>query len=89
MEHEIQQDVSMSVAVIEAVSEAEGCRPTELPKLSDVVDPDALDNLFVETGTRRPERASELSFAFSNSRVTVEGGEIITVEPKSTAQMSI
>jgi len=88
MEYAIQPDVSISVAVVEAVSDAEKCQPTELPRLSTVIDPDALDSLFVETGDDQPARNGTLSFAFSNSRVTVEDGETITVECKRTKRMS-
>ena len=88
MEHAIQPGVSVSVAVVEAVSAAEDCQPTALPRLSEIVDPDALDTLFTGTGDRRSDRPSELTFAFSNSHVTIENGETITVEPKQTARMS-
>jgi len=87
MEHAIQQGVSISVAVVEAVSDAEECQPTELPQLSTVIDPDALENLFVETGDERSDRNGELSFVFSDSRVTIEDGETIAVEPEPTARM--
>lgn len=88
MEHTIQPEMSMSVAVIEAVSDVEGCPPTELPRLSNAVDPDALDNLFTQTGNSGTERDSQLSFVFSNCRVTIENGETITVDPQSPARMS-
>jgi len=88
MQYSIQQGMSTSVAVVEAVSEFEGCEPTELPRLSTVIEPDALDNLFVATDRGRLDRNGELSFAFSNSRVTIEDGETITVERKQTKRMS-
>ena len=66
-------DRPASARVLDAVAAAEGVRPWEVDaRLYDVVDPDALDDLFgdAETGTT-------LTFPFCGYVVTVhEGGEI-------------
>lgn len=44
--HPIDEYESLSIAVIEAVAEAEGVDPIDLRPLYDSIDPDALDSLF-------------------------------------------
>ena len=69
----------MTVAVVEAVSSFENCEPTALPPLHRVLDADALDALF-EPGGANSDRDCSVSFAFSDSHVTIENSERIVVE---------
>ncbi|MDS0281184.1 HalOD1 output domain-containing protein [Haloarcula onubensis] len=78
MEHRRNQDVSMTVEVVEAVSAFENRDPTALPPLHDVVDTDALDAMF-EPGRSGGDRECRVAFEFSDSHVTVENGERIVV----------
>jgi hypothetical protein len=60
-----------SQAIPEAVADAVGCEITDLPPLYDVVDPDALDDVFADRD------AGTVSFCYSDHRITVtETGEI-------------
>jgi hypothetical protein len=75
MQRTTSPDTSVSVAVVEKVSAAEGRDPTSLPLLRDAIDPEALDRLCRRGGS------ATVSFEYSDSRVTISGGESITVEP--------
>lgn len=83
MKESIRPGMSISVAVVKAVSAVENCDPTSLPLLRDVVDPEALDALCRSDGDH------VVSFEFSDSYVTIESGESIVVKPrKALAEIS-
>jgi len=67
----------VSVAVVEAVSAAEGREQMSLPLLRDAVDPEALDTLC------RTGETTTVSFEYSDSRVTVDGDGSITVAART------
>ena len=81
MEYEIGADESVSTAVVRAVSAVEGRDPRSLRPLTDVLDPDALNDLFGSRsdGTSRP--GGRLTFVYSECRVTVDNGEYLTLYP--------
>lgn len=63
----------LDLRIVEMVADAEGCDPSELDEtLYQVVDPDALTNLF-RTGSERS--TGELTFEFCGYEVTVTGDE--------------
>jgi hypothetical protein len=74
MEYEIGPEEPVSQAVITSVSNFENTAPTDLPMLHESLDPEALDRLFAGNGCKR------VSFAYSNSKITVSNGEYLTVE---------
>lgn len=66
-----------STATIETVAAALDAEVDDLPPLYDVVDPDALDDLFSE-----PTREGvSVSFSYAGCAVTVARG-VVTVEPR-------
>lgn len=70
-----------STAVIEAVADAAGVDPIELPPLYEVVDTDALDRLFDgHTGVRESGH-NEVQFWYSGFVVTVREGRAVAVRP--------
>ena len=77
MKRHIGPETPIGVAVVRAVSAVENCEPTSLPLLSDVVDPEALDKVC------RSDGDPVVAFEFSNSHVTVEAGDAITVLPRT------
>ncbi|MEF8829150.1 MAG: HalOD1 output domain-containing protein [Haloarcula sp.] len=79
MMREVHSAESVSEAVVQAVSTAEGCPPRALPSLYDVVNPEALNDLFHDEADPGSQ-GKRVSFQFSDSTVTVEGGGSITVE---------
>jgi hypothetical protein len=83
MDHEISVDESVSMAVVRAVSAVENRDPVTLPPLSAVLDPDALDALFDSTYDGKQRIGGQVSFVFSECRITVEHGEYLTAEPLS------
>lgn len=85
MEYEIGTDEYVSTAVVKAVSALEGRAPLDLPPLANVIDPDALDVLFAADGCDDPKSGGRLTFIFSGSRVTIDNGEYLTIEPIPTA----
>jgi hypothetical protein len=68
-------DESPSESVIRAVSEATGTDPLQLPRLGEVVDPDALDALFLSDSQwiddSRGTETGTVNFRFSGCEVTV------------------
>lgn len=67
---------SVSSAVVEAVAETSNTPPCDLPEqLHDVVDPDALDQLFAGKETE-----GHIQFEFCGYLVTVESEGAVTVK---------
>ncbi|WP_232700492.1 HalOD1 output domain-containing protein [Halobacterium wangiae] len=81
MEYNIGVDESVSTAVVRAVSAVNGRRPGSLRSLDHVLDPEALDALFVPAADGKTRIGGRLSFVFGNCRVTVDNGEYLTVRP--------
>jgi hypothetical protein len=76
--YEIDTDNEISVEISHAVSEFEG-RPLEsLPSLSSTVDLDALDRLWHTFGPFRSD--VQVSFEYSESEITIQNGQYLTVE---------
>lgn len=73
------EDVSM--AVVDAVADATGADPLELPPLCDVVDPDAVDSL-VQADRPAAERSLlEIRFSVAGCEVVVDSGGNVTATP--------
>ena len=88
MEYELDAEELLSTAVVRAVSAVEGREVLDLPPLATVIDPDALDMLFATNGTGEPKSGGHLSLIYSQSRVTIENGEYLTIQPISDPQSS-
>ncbi|CQH63454.1 uncharacterized protein HHUB_4086 (plasmid) [Halobacterium hubeiense] len=85
MEYEIEDDESVSMAVVRAVTAVTGCSPGSTPLLARVVDPDALDALFSASFDGTPRTGGHLTFVYADCRVTIDNGEFLTVRPLRTA----
>lgn len=73
----------VSETVVTAVAEATGVDPVDLDPLYDVVDPDALDQIFRSTGTS-PPNSMEVRFSMAGCHVVVRGdGEVVVTPPES------
>lgn len=81
MEAEIASDESVSTAVVRAVSAVDGRKPSSLPPLARVLDPDALDELFESQADGEPRTGGRLSFIYNQCRVTLDNGEFLTIQP--------
>lgn len=70
---------SPSFAVVEAVAACEGVSEGDLPPLADVVNPEALDELFEPRADGSLRRGGQVRFEYCGHTVVVDDGEI-TVE---------
>ncbi|RBI60947.1 hypothetical protein DMJ13_14495 [halophilic archaeon] len=71
----------LSIAVIEAVAEFEGTRPTDVrPVLYELVDPDALDALFGPTSCGTPQAEGHVAFDYGEHEVTVYSDGRVEIE---------
>ena len=68
-------ETAPSVAIVEAVAEATGREPAEMPPLQRTIDMGALESLIAERG----ESSVRLSFEYVGTRVTVEADGAIEV----------
>lgn len=80
MEYEIGSAEPVSTAVVRAVSAVEGREPRFLRPLAEVLDPEALDALFAPRGSGAPRTGGQISFVYSDCRITVDNGEYLTLE---------
>lgn len=76
---------SVAESVVTAVSALTGTDPMELEPLYDVVDVDALDDLFAPKANGSPRSGGTISFTYCGCRVTVENSEQVTVESQMEA----
>lgn len=84
METEIGKNESVSTAVIRAVSAVNGRKPGFLRPLADVIGPDALDALFDPRSNDVHQTGGRLTFNYSNCRITIDNGRVLTIEPFET-----
>lgn len=80
MEYETTPSERTSREVLMAVSEAENTPWESLPALSEVVDPDALNELVESRG--ETDEDGHVSFVFSDSLVSLDCGDYIRVEAR-------
>lgn len=81
MQSAIGDDEPVSTAVLRAVSAVDGRKPGALDPLSDVIDPGALDALFGPRPDGGSRAGKRLSFTYSSCQVTVDDGDVLTIEP--------
>ena len=79
MESDIEADEPVSMAVVRAVSAVEGRDPRSLPPLEKALDTDALDALFDSRRDGTARTGGQVSFVYSNCRLTIDNGEYLTV----------
>lgn len=70
---------SLSFAVVEAVATCEDVSEGNLPPLADVINPEALDELFEPRADGSPRRGGMVRFEYCGHTVVVDDGEV-TVE---------
>lgn len=69
---EIDQNTTLSEAVVEAVADAEGVEPTDLRPLYDVLDPDALDSLFQPRVPGGRSTRGQITFQYHGYEVHID-----------------
>lgn len=68
----VEEDIP-SVTIIQAVAEMEETDPTDLPLLSDVVNPDALDDIFEDRTT------GSVTFEYHGYTVVVQQNDLVVI----------
>lgn len=76
-----------STAVVVAVAKAKGVDPLELEPLGNVIDPEALDRIFTETGDSRT--TGWLTFRMAGCEVTVTSDGELSVTPMTDAESEV
>jgi Halobacterial output domain 1 len=71
---------SITVLIHEAIAAREGTNSGDCPPLFEVINPDALDNLFAPTQAGS-ERHGTVTFQYCEYRVTVTGDRTISLDP--------
>lgn len=72
--HEV--DDALIIQVVTIIARKEQCDPLSLPPLTDVVDPDALEQVARGAGV------TEISFSYHGYRVSVEGNGHVHAAPE-------
>jgi hypothetical protein len=79
--HRTSEGGHVGTTVVRAVSEAVGVRPTDLPvELNDVVDPDAMDDLFAPRADGKPRADGRVEFELLGCAVAVHADGRVVVE---------
>lgn len=74
---------SLTVAVVEATAERAGVDPTDLDRpLYDVIDPDALEELFPSDSDGRPACRGHVSFEYGDFHVEVTSDREVRVRDR-------
>lgn len=81
MGYQVGPNESVSAAVSKAVGDRGDRERPDTRTLYEVVDPDALDDLFAPTSDGAPRPGGRVSFIYENHRVVVQHGEYIEVNP--------
>lgn len=71
---------SLTVEIVEAVAAREGVDETRLPPLGEVIDPDALNALFVRTAADGRQQRASVRFHYCGYTVVVHADRSITVD---------
>ncbi|WP_255192886.1 HalOD1 output domain-containing protein [Natronobeatus ordinarius] len=77
--HDWDGDRSLAAAIVSAVADCSRKPPTELEVLYEVVDPDALDELFEPRSDDARRNGGHLWFQLDECAVTVSGDGFVTV----------
>lgn len=77
--------VSLTTAIVEVVAEVDGVDPRDLDRLTEAVDPEALDAIFAPSPTGGARHQGRVSFVYAGHRVTVHGSGDIEVRPADPA----
>lgn len=66
---------SLAVTVLKAVADREGVDVTDLPPLDDIVNPDALDEVFARKHDGTPRQGGRITFSYAGYSVTVHSDQ--------------
>jgi len=72
LQHDVDQSVAPTTAVVEAIGAVSNTEPTALPPLAETIDPDALDSLF-----KSPDNAGRIVFDYADYTVAVSADHTV------------
>lgn len=75
-----------STCLVMAVAEIAEADPLEQSPLSDVIDPEALDNLFQRGGRMEGSDMDKISFNYAGYRVTLYRDGELLIQPRSSSK---
>ena len=77
---QIEQSERMVSAIVSGVAACRGCEFTDLPPLYDVVDPEAVDQVFTSfPGSRHRSNDERIVFTYAGCEIVIDGGGELTV----------
>jgi len=79
MEYQIDPNEAVTTAVHRAIQQSTECESNPDKPLYEVVDPDALNELFAPVDSDTSRRGGRVSFVHGDCRITVENEEYLTV----------
>ena len=79
MDYEIGSDESLSLAVTKAADMYSEADPRDTQTLYEVLDTDALEELFAPVDEDTPRSSGRVTFVYRGCRVTVSNGEFLTI----------
>lgn len=85
MRYDPSMDIELTSVVVDALADVAGVDPVEIPPLSDVVDPDAMNALFRPKPDGTPRTRGQLTFTHFGHEVVVEGEGRIEIAPNGSA----
>lgn len=71
----------LSTVLVQALADVKGVDPIEIPRLNDVVDPDAMNAIFRAKPDGTPREGGRLAFTLSGAEVVVHGDGRIQITP--------
>lgn len=78
-QYNIEEDESMTHAVIQAVASLLDNNPRELPPLYDSVDPEALNAIFSHRDQSSQLQGTEIKFTYLEQEITIQNGTILYI----------
>ena len=81
MEQNVASSKSPEIAVKQAVAELEGCQPSELGTLSEVVNIDELNSLGSSSPTEKEDKIVSINFEYCGYSIEFDSNRTLTIHP--------
>lgn len=81
IDSEVVREHGPSMCLVIAVAEISGADPMKQPPLNDVVDPEALDDLFDGVSRTDGSDLDQVSLSYAGYRVTLYGDDGMVIQP--------
>lgn len=82
VEYTVQENESITFAIVQAVSSLQECDPLDLPPLHESVETDALEKVSNSPDATNGSKSNiQIEFAFADCNITVEDNDRIVLRP--------